>query len=788
MSEAIVTIKTEERSEVITIGVSGPQGPSSGGGGGGLTAVNVDSTLNKTGSPTAPTLGVKPGSLDPATYMTVNPLDRANHFGTMLAQVISDFTAAVNAIVSQSGTPANPLTTQGDMIVAGPSGAQMRLSAGLEDMYLAIVNGYPTWKRLAMMPGTLLTSSYGVTPSATNTDNAAGLASAKAAFLADDDYHTLIVDHIGIALTNDEWIFEDDANDPNVGARYSNKKIMGLSSFATGIRQTDLSKGIMIFRANVTGNGPFTFANFGVSNLALTWQGYCTRQNTRAFGIAFENMNDLNTNNAFLFGVFDQIYIESGYVGWGIRSNAITWQPTMSGVVLNGLYIPTPTFMYDNGFSRRYKVIAAGTGTTGSSEPAWRYGNTTITTVGGINVSVTTFTVANAGDFIPATVPFTVIVDSEQMTVTNISGSTLTVTRGVNGTTAATHTAGAAVKVVISGSNGIQFVEDGPTQYVAVWAMNLAPTYMRIHDVASQAIKWAGGYAVGSPENVIGLLYCQQWTRSHTVAQGGIKDTNPKDREPLFELESVECGVSATIGIEDAENDLMRFQGDETFNVGGTLHLERIDVNVADASLIRGKYNIIKIHAARIYDVDFHSNNAYLARMDAQTTGIFEMNFRARNYSNASNLYAMRGGGAMWRMTANGATIKPHPTWDTDAADSLVEFNGVHKGGTVRQTLTGNAQTLTPYVFHWDGTQRAIRQQIRITTAASRTALLMTAGQMDGQVVEIENGQGFTLDWNTTDNTSLVLGSTTAQVAANSTAKFTWNFSLGAAGLWIKQK
>jgi hypothetical protein len=41
----------------------------------------------------------------------------------------------------------------------------------------------------------------------------------------------------------------------------------------------------------------------------------------------------------------------------------------------------------------------------------------------------------------------TILVDSEQMYVLSYSGNTLTITRGVNGTSAATHSAGAAISI-----------------------------------------------------------------------------------------------------------------------------------------------------------------------------------------------------------------------------------------------------------------------------------------------------------------------------------------------------
>jgi hypothetical protein len=44
--------------------------------------------------------------------------------------------------------------------------------------------------------------------------------------------------------------------------------------------------------------------------------------------------------------------------------------------------------------------------------------------------------------------PYTILVDKEQMTVTAVSGSTWTVTRGVNGTTAVSHTVNTSAEIV----------------------------------------------------------------------------------------------------------------------------------------------------------------------------------------------------------------------------------------------------------------------------------------------------------------------------------------------------
>jgi hypothetical protein len=45
-------------------------------------------------------------------------------------------------------------------------------------------------------------------------------------------------------------------------------------------------------------------------------------------------------------------------------------------------------------------------------------------------------------------VPYTIQIDQEQLTVTAVSGSTATVTRGSNGTTPASHTVNTAITIV----------------------------------------------------------------------------------------------------------------------------------------------------------------------------------------------------------------------------------------------------------------------------------------------------------------------------------------------------
>lgn len=81
-----------------------------------------------------------------------------------------------------------------------------------------------------------------------------------------------------------------------------------------------------------------------------------------------------------------------------------------------------------------------------------RYVDEVLTLSGNINAAVTSINIATTGDKLTTTdLPLTVQIDNEQLTVTACTSATpqvATVTRGVNGTTAASHTSGAAVTVL----------------------------------------------------------------------------------------------------------------------------------------------------------------------------------------------------------------------------------------------------------------------------------------------------------------------------------------------------
>jgi phage tail sheath protein FI len=107
--------------------------------------------------------------------------------------------------------------------------------------------------------------------------------------------------------------------------------------------------------------------------------------------------------------------------------------------------------------------IAAGSLVTGTMLTIAQGPSTTLTNAGGIGAADTSLTVASAAGF-PTTGSFTILVDTEAMTVTAGAGTTTwTVTRGVNGTTAATH----AVNAPVSGppaNTGTQIVSTVQTE------------------------------------------------------------------------------------------------------------------------------------------------------------------------------------------------------------------------------------------------------------------------------------------------------------------------------------
>jgi len=145
------------------------------------------------------------------------------------------------------------------------------------------------------------------------------------------------------------------------------------------------------------------------------------------------------------------------------------------------------------------------------------------------------------GSVYPA-VPFTVQIDSEKMRVTARATNTLTVTRGFEGTTAATHTTGATVYAVILNSLMLPFVQHAAGMFGGsieadqdrltgdVWIEEPVTPFLRqsgilfsFNEAADMTgpIIGSGAQANRTYVHDVGTLNCGQHTLMHRVDSGG---------------------------------------------------------------------------------------------------------------------------------------------------------------------------------------------------------------------------------------------------------------------------
>jgi hypothetical protein len=122
--------------------------------------------------------------------------------------------------------------------------------------------------------------------------------------------------------------------------------------------------------------------------------------------------------------------------------------------------------------------------------------NPATTLAGGINSAVTTLTVASSTGFPAAATgvsQFRVIIGSELLLVTNVSGTTWTVTRGAESTVAAAHILGAAVTHIVTASNLNELVANARGISVTDPRFGADPTGVSDSTAAIQAaIDYAG--------------------------------------------------------------------------------------------------------------------------------------------------------------------------------------------------------------------------------------------------------------------------------------------------------
>ena len=163
--------------------------------------------------------------------------------------------------------------------------------------------------------------------------------------------------------------------------------------------------------------------------------------------------------------------------------------------------------------------------------PRRYYSSTAVRTTlsGAINSSVTSISVASVSGF-PGSFPYTLIIDQDQVTeeivtVTAASGTTLTVTRGADGTSAVAHDAGAAVNHGVSARDF-----DEPNAHVNDTTTDVHPQYVRNSLVANSkgALITSTGSAVAAQTvGADGTVLTADSTQTNGIkwaAVGGGKD------------------------------------------------------------------------------------------------------------------------------------------------------------------------------------------------------------------------------------------------------------------------
>lgn len=183
-----------------------------------------------------------------------------------------------------------------------------------------------------------------------------------------------------------------------------------------------------------------------LESVSRTIDGYCQRS---AYGSGF---GPRTGTNRYSGDGGDRLNLRDDL----LTVTSLTVRPHITGTAtayteetdfVSGPYDATPRrWLYLHGYGALSAWIRADRNVTVVG--TWGYSNTRSTaaaTANAIGSSTTTsVTVSDGAEFSPAQ---TLLIDAEQMYVTAVSGTTLTVERGVNGTTAATHGAAAAIGI-----------------------------------------------------------------------------------------------------------------------------------------------------------------------------------------------------------------------------------------------------------------------------------------------------------------------------------------------------
>lgn len=153
----------------------------------------------------------------------------------------------------------------------------------------------------------------------------------------------------------------------------------------------------------------------------------------------------------------------------------------------------------------------SGAGVTYLADPMTSLG-AAISTTGATTMTVATSPVT------PAT-PFPIMIDSEQMSVTNIAGTTWTISRGQNGSTAATHSNSATVSLVADPFNGHEYCYEMQSSSATSWTAMSTPAAGQLGLVPTAITITNNGTAATIDKTDVIVLTFNQQTNYPTTSQ-----------------------------------------------------------------------------------------------------------------------------------------------------------------------------------------------------------------------------------------------------------------------------
>lgn len=164
-----------------------------------------------------------------------------------------------------------------------------------------------------------------------------------------------------------------------------------------------------------------------------------------------------------------------------------------------------------------------------SSEKFSNFAKTTLA-VSVTSTTATSITVSSTSYF-PTSPQFHIVIDSEIMIVTSMSGSTWTVIRGTDGSTAATHTAGVVVVPVLTKGSLNQMIADNcqvgttaslPASEKAGRLYLTTDGYYQYRDTGSAWQAWGPLYPMTPPPAVGSFTWVNQGSATAVETQGGL--------------------------------------------------------------------------------------------------------------------------------------------------------------------------------------------------------------------------------------------------------------------------